>query len=198
MPLPGSDLPLRRASRREVALGDWRRNRARSALVTEETVTPPSTDGATAGNPLPARVCVSCGHHRSHTPLYCGATPIGPRGRACDTVLVSDPTAIARGEATAQSQMASSPGSFSDEFDKVAQVPGVGDLVLSTEGSWMVRPPELCANRHRLGGNCLVSATPCQCQSRHMSWSCNSCGHVTYGPALGPQCNLMNGPAWVR
>lgn len=44
-----------------------------------ERWTPPSTGEATAGNPLPARVCVSCGHHRSTKPPCCGETPIRPR-----------------------------------------------------------------------------------------------------------------------
>ena len=87
---------------------------------------------------------------------------------------------------------------FSDDIDMSTRATGVGDLVLSTDGSWMVRPPEFCANRHQLAGNCIVSTQPCQCQDRHMSWSCNSCGQVTYGPALGPQCNLLDGPAWVQ
>jgi hypothetical protein len=63
---------------------------------------------------------------------------------------------------------------------------GVGDLVPSADGSWMVRPPERCANGHRLRGRCIVGTTPCSCQDRHLSWTCDLCGNTTYGPALGP------------
>jgi hypothetical protein len=156
-------------------------------------VAPPPTGETTAGNPLPARVCVSCRHHKARKRSARGETPLGQLPAACETVRVPDNCGAA-----AQARMASSAGHFSDQVDKDTRATGVGDLVLSTEGSWMVRPPEFCANRHRLAGNCIVSSQPCRCQDRHVSWSCNSCGHVTYGPMLGPACNLLDGPAWVR
>ncbi len=31
-----------------------------------------------------------------------------------------------------------------------------------------------------------------------MSWYCDDCGHITYGPALGENCSLLHGPARVR
>ena len=74
----------------------------------------------------------------------------------------------------------------------------VGDLVLSTDGAWMVRPPERCANGHQLAGHCIVGTLPCRCQDRHLTWCCDACGHITYGPALGVNCSVMNGPAAVR
>lgn len=75
---------------------------------------------------------------------------------------------------------------------------GVGDLVLSDRGEWMVRPPEKCCRGHLLAGNCLVATHVCSCQDRHLSWSCNACGEVTYGPALGVNCALLHGAARVR
>ncbi len=74
----------------------------------------------------------------------------------------------------------------------------VGDMVLGINGEWMVRPPENCGCGHLLAGNCIVAAQPCSCQDRHMSWRCDTCGHITYGPALGPDCDLLNGAARVR
>ena len=74
----------------------------------------------------------------------------------------------------------------------------VGELVVSTDGAVMVRPPERCANGHLLAGRCIVGTLPCSCQDRHMTWCCNACGHVTFGPPLGPDCSVMNGPARVR
>jgi hypothetical protein len=75
---------------------------------------------------------------------------------------------------------------------------GVGDLVLSTSGQWMVRPPQRCGNGHRLAGHCIVGTLPCRCQDRHLTWCCDRCGHITYGPALGPDCSVINGPARIR
>jgi hypothetical protein len=33
---------------------------------------------------------------------------------------------------------------------------------------------------------------------RHLTWCCNACRHTTFGPALGPHCTVMNGPARIR
>jgi hypothetical protein len=71
----------------------------------------------------------------------------------------------------------------------------VGDLVLNTENQWMVLPPEKCGRGHQLVGNCLVSTHVCSCQDRHLSWTCNTCSDVTYGPALGENCELIRGAA---
>ena len=71
-------------------------------------------------------------------------------------------------------------------------------MVLGINGEWMVRPPEKCGSGHLLAGNCIVAAQPCSCRDRHMSWFCDTCGHITYGPALGPGCDLLNGAARVR
>jgi hypothetical protein len=74
----------------------------------------------------------------------------------------------------------------------------VGDLVLSTDGAWMVRAPERCGAGHLLRGHCLVGTLVCACQDRHVTWTCDRCDDTVFGPALGPHCSVMNGPAAVR
>ena len=74
----------------------------------------------------------------------------------------------------------------------------VGDMVRGVNGDWMIRPPEKCTNGHTLAGRCIVAAMPCSCGDRHLSWCCNTCGHVTYGPALGVNCEVLQGPARIR
>jgi hypothetical protein len=54
----------------------------------------------------------------------------------------------------------------------------VGDLVLSTDGAWMVRPPERCGNGHPVTpGRVLVGTAVCRCQDRHVTWECD-CGSI--------------------
>jgi hypothetical protein len=74
----------------------------------------------------------------------------------------------------------------------------IGDLVLNTGGEWMVRPPQHCGHGHLLRGHCVVGTTACSCQDRHLSWTCDLCGDTIYGPSLGAECNVLNGPARVR
>jgi hypothetical protein len=78
-------------------------------------------------------------------------------------------------------------------------MPAVGDLVLSTNGSVMVRPPLRCGNGHPITpGHVLVGSTPCACgERRHLTWLCD-CGSMTYGPALWLDCSVLHGPARVR
>jgi hypothetical protein len=48
-------------------------------------------------------------------------------------------------------------------------VPAVGDLVRSTDGDWMVRPPLHCPSGHRLKrGRILVSSIACS-SGRHLT-----------------------------
>ena len=73
----------------------------------------------------------------------------------------------------------------------------VGDLVLSAKGEWMVRLPERCGNGHPItGGRVLVGTAVCACQDRHLTWLCE-CGSMVYGPELGPDCAVLNGPARI-
>jgi len=63
----------------------------------------------------------------------------------------------------------------------------------------MVRPPEFCPRRHRLGANrVLVGHQPCSCRGGHLSWFCLECGAVVYGPSVGASCRVLAGPAAVR
>jgi len=72
----------------------------------------------------------------------------------------------------------------------------VGDLVRSDRGEWMVRPPELCGNGHRIRpGHVLVGTAVCACQDRRITWRC---GSTMYGPPLGAGCWVLDGPARVR
>jgi hypothetical protein len=69
----------------------------------------------------------------------------------------------------------------------------VGELVLSVDGQWMVRPPTHCGNGHPITpGHVLVGTAVCQCHDRHLTWSCE-CGSTVYGPSLGAGCTVMNG-----
>jgi hypothetical protein len=72
----------------------------------------------------------------------------------------------------------------------------VGELVRSTTGAWMVRPPQHCPRGHPLRpGRVLVGSIACPC-GRHLTWRCE-CGAVTYAPPLGVGCTLLHGPARV-
>lgn len=88
-----------------------------------------------------------------------------------------------------------------DDFDNfrgssVDVMAGVGELVQSTSGQWMVRPPTHCLRGHALRpGRMLVGSIACSC-GRHITWRCD-CGAV-YGPALADGCSLLDGPARVR
>jgi HAMP domain-containing protein len=50
--------------------------------------------------------------------------------------------------------------------------------------------------RDRPPGHVLVGSIACSC-GRHLTWRCE-CGAVTYGPAFGEGCSLLNGPARMR
>ena len=63
-------------------------------------------------------------------------------------------------------------------------MPAVGELVRSTSGQRMVKPPLRCPRGHPLRpGRMLVGTVACSC-GRHLTWRCE-CGAVTYGPAPG-------------
>jgi hypothetical protein len=75
----------------------------------------------------------------------------------------------------------------------------VGDLVPSTSGEWMVRPPMRCGNGHQLTPwRVLVGTAVCSCGDRHLTWFCSECGNTSYGPPLGLDCTVLNGPARIR
>lgn len=52
-----------------------------------------------------------------------------------------------------------------------------------------------CAHGHPLGpGRVLVGTAVCDCGTRHHTWYCRTCQHVTYGPPLGAGCRVRTGP----
>jgi hypothetical protein len=78
-----------------------------------------------------------------------------------------------------------------------AGMAAVGELVRSTTGQWIARPPLPCPRGHTLRpGRMLVGSIACSC-GRHITWQCE-CGEVTYGPALTPSCSVLDGPARIR
>ena len=75
-------------------------------------------------------------------------------------------------------------------------MPAIGELVRSTTGQWMVKPPLHCPRGHRLRpGHTLVGSIACSC-GRHLMWRCE-CGAITYGPALGELTGVAIAPAIV-
>lgn len=75
-------------------------------------------------------------------------------------------------------------------------MPAVGELVRSTTGEWIVRPPERCLRGHLLGPHrALVGHQPCGCGRRggHMTWRCRLCDAVVYAPPPAPDCRPLAG-----
>jgi|GEM_PF-4172126 len=69
-----------------------------------------------------------------------------------------------------------------------------------TKRSWIVHPPSLCPNGHKLlPGKTLVGNQPCGGAhgGSHLTWSCD-CGGTVYAPALGSACRVLHGAAGVR
>jgi hypothetical protein len=70
---------------------------------------------------------------------------------------------------------------------------GVGDLVRSISGEWMVRPPTHCPAGHAFKpGSTLVGHQPCSCFGGHTTWTCE-CGATVYGPSLRDDCRVLAG-----
>ena len=80
-------------------------------------------------------------------------------------------------------------------------MPAVGDLVRSTTGAWITKPPTHCPNGHSLGPNqVLVGHVVCLGHGGggHVSWACTLCDAVVYGPPMAKHCTALEGPAAVR
>jgi hypothetical protein len=76
-----------------------------------------------------------------------------------------------------------------------------GELVQTTDGRWMTRPPSRGPNGHALGPNqVLVGHVACLGHGGggHMSWHCRICDAVVYGPPMAEHCTALEGPATVR
>jgi hypothetical protein len=82
----------------------------------------------------------------------------------------------------------------------ITACPNVGDLVPTTTGTWITRPPLRCPNGHQLGPNqVVVGHVACLGHGGgHTTWDCLECEAITYGPALARHCTVLNGPAAVR
>src|SRR3984957_1274116 len=66
----------------------------------------------------------------------------------------------------------------------------IGELVRSTSGQWMARPPLRCPRGHTLrAGRVLGGSVACS-GGRHLTWRCEW-GALTYGPALAEGCSLL-------
>jgi len=77
----------------------------------------------------------------------------------------------------------------------------LGELVQTTAGEWITRPPARCPNGHPLGPNqVLVGHVACLGHGGggHTSWHCRKCDAVVYGPPLNMHCTALEGPAAVR
>jgi hypothetical protein len=79
-------------------------------------------------------------------------------------------------------------------------MPDVGDLIHTTAGAWITRPPMRCPNGHSLGpGEVLVGHQACLGHGGgHTTWTCRTCDDTVYGPPLTTHCAALDGPATVR
>jgi hypothetical protein len=65
-------------------------------------------------------------------------------------------------------------------------------------GADIERPPERRGRGHPIhAGRVLVGSIACACGEHRLTWECD-CGSMSYGPVLGPDCWVLNGPARVR
>lgn len=82
--------------------------------------------------------------------------------------------------------------------------PEVGDLVETTDGTWITRPPYRCNHGHVLEpGHFQVGHVACHGHGGggHTTWHCEQCPRVeppVYGPPLGKHCTLLQAAAAVR
>lgn len=83
----------------------------------------------------------------------------------------------------------------------LTHMPDVGDLIRTTAGTWITRPPARCPNGHELGPRrVLVGHVACLGHGGggHTIWHCLECEAITYGPPLASHCTVLAGPAAVR
>jgi hypothetical protein len=79
-------------------------------------------------------------------------------------------------------------------------MPDVGDLIRTTAGTWITRPPACCSNGQDLGTDrLLVGHEACLGHGLgQTTWMCRACGVIVYGPPKGSHCAALDGPASVR
>ena len=75
-----------------------------------------------------------------------------------------------------------------------------GELVRTTNGQWITKPPNRCPNGHILGPNqVLVGHVACLGQGGgHTTWHSRTCDAMVYGSPLNVHCTALTGPAAVR
>lgn len=76
-------------------------------------------------------------------------------------------------------------------------MPQVGELVRTTAGTWITKPPQRCPNGHDLGpGRVLVGHVACMGHGGggHTTWTCQACDETVYGPPLNTHCQVHTGP----
>jgi|SRR5258705_12686949 len=79
-------------------------------------------------------------------------------------------------------------------------MPYVGDLIHTTVGTWITRPPARCPNGHPVGPNAvLVGHRACVGHGGgHTTWNRRTCDQIVHGPPLNTHCTALDGPAAVR
>lgn len=84
-------------------------------------------------------------------------------------------------------------------------IPQVGDLVQTTAGTWITRPPSRCNQGHVLEPDqYVVGHVACLGHvgdGGHTTWHCLRCPNTeppVYGPPLTANCTVLTGPAAVR
>jgi hypothetical protein len=98
-----------------------------------------------------------------------------------------------------------------DAYDRpMPRVRRVGDLVRTTAGTWITKPPSRCTRGHELGPNqVLVGQVACLGHGGggHTTWHCGTCPRdepPTYGPPLAKHCTVLEaasssvGRLWTR
>lgn len=75
-------------------------------------------------------------------------------------------------------------------------MPRIGELVQTTAGTWITRPPLRCGRGHGLTpGRVLVGHVACQGHGGgHTTWTCQECDETLYGPPLNTHCTIHTGP----
>jgi len=79
-------------------------------------------------------------------------------------------------------------------------MPEVGDLVRTSSGAWITKPPYRCRVGHQLGAHqVLVGHVACHGHGGggHTTWHCTRCPDSEppiYGPALNVHCRVHTGP----
>src|SRR6476660_7928601 len=76
----------------------------------------------------------------------------------------------------------------------------LGELVQTTAGTWITKPPSRCPNGHRLGPSEVFVGHQAGLGhgGGHTTWTCRTCDATVYGPPLNSHCTTLDWPAVVR